>query len=150
MAVPGCCPFEVRLGRHKYVDGGTVNPLPARVFIGEKLEKTAAILTKPVDCENEPPKFLERKIFWRYFHRHRWMLEKLWEAGHLYNEEVFFLEDLADDERSGVFIICPDKMPPARFLTTDKEQINRSIDMGYEKAARLEKGLRKFMAPPFQ
>jgi predicted patatin/cPLA2 family phospholipase len=144
LAVPGCYPEAVSVGTHEYLDGGTVNPLPAKLICHKKTEKIVAILSKPLDCESEPPSFLERALFWRYFQRYDWMLEKLWVAGQAYNEEVSFLEQLAQETPPKALIICPTKTPPARFITRDRKKINRTIDMGYQKVNEMEDQITDF------
>ena len=144
MAVPGAYPGTVCVDHCEYVDGGTVNPLPARTLLDQGVSKVLAILSKPLDCENEPPSFLERTILWRYFHRYDWMLEKLWEAAQSYNEQVSFLEKLARKHPPAAFLVSPDRTPPAAFITRDSRKINRTIDMGYRKVKDLEAEIRMF------
>jgi predicted patatin/cPLA2 family phospholipase len=145
LAVPGCCPFTVSLGGEQYVDGGTADPLPVKALIDEKIHKILAILSKPIDCESEPPTLLERTLFWRYFHRYDWMLERLWEAAQTYNEQVSLLESMAQKEPPEAFILCPESMPPAKFITRDKNKINRTIDLGYKKATNQVEEIRSFL-----
>jgi len=145
LAVPGCYPKAVRVGASEYVDGGTVNPLPVTSLLDRKVHKAIAVLTKPLDCESEPPNFLERALIWRYLHRYDWLWEKLWEAAHAYNEQVLLLEQLAQDRPSRAFIICPDNTLPARFITRDRRKINRTIDLGYRKVIALEHEIRDFL-----
>jgi len=135
LTVPGCCPYSVQLGGDEYLDGGTADPLPVQALIDQDIDKILAILSRPIDCDSEPPNLLERALFWRYFHRYDWMLERLWEAAHLYNKQVSLLEGMAIKEPPRAFILCPDRIPPARFITRDKKKINRTIDLGYKKAA---------------
>ena len=106
LAVPGCYPAPVPMNGCEYVDGATVNPLPLQGLPDGKASRVLAILTKPTDCENEPPNFLERALFWRYFQKHDWMLEKLWEAAQIYNSQVSQLEQMARENPSRALIIC--------------------------------------------
>jgi predicted patatin/cPLA2 family phospholipase len=145
LTVPGCCPDTVSLGEEEYVDGGTANPLPVQAMIDQHVDKILAVLSRPIDCEREPPTFLERTLFWRYFHRHEWMVERLWDAAQLYNEQVSLLENLAQREPPGAFVLCPDDIPPARFITRDKKKINRTIDLGYKKAEARKDEIRDFL-----
>lgn len=144
LAVPGCYPTTVTMNDCEYVDGGTVNPLPLQGLPNENVSRFLAILTKPTDCENEPPNFLERTLFWRYFKRHDWMLEKLWEAAQMYNSQVALLEQMAQEEPPRALILCPDKMLPVKFVTLDNKKLNRTIDLGYEKMEQLENEVRRF------
>ena len=73
------------------------------------------------------------------------MMDRLFEAAQAYAEEVSFLETLARQEPPRAFIISPEKMPPAKFITRDKEKINRTIDMGYRTVEALESSIRNFM-----
>ena len=145
LAVPGCYPTTVTMNDCEYVDGGTVNPLPLQGLPNKDVSKFLAILTKPTDCENEPPNFLERALFWRYFKKHEWMLERLWEAAQLYNTQVSLLERMAQEEPPRALIICPDKMPPVKFVTLDNSRINHTIDLGYEKVEKIEDSVRRFL-----
>ena len=145
LTVPGCCPYTVPIGGDEYLDGGTSNPLPVQTLIDQDIDKILALLSRPIDCDSEPPNLLERALFWRYFHRYDWMLERLWEAAQLYNEQVSLLEAMAGREPPRAFILCPDRMPPARFITRDKKKINRTIDMGYQKTADQMDEIKEFL-----
>lgn len=145
LAVPGCYPGAVHLDGCQYLDGGTVDPLPARSLFEQGMDRVVAVLTKPLDCEMEIPTFLERSLFWRYFRTYDWMLEKLWEAAQAYNDQVAFLEQLARARPPRAFIIAPDCMPPAKFITRDRKKINQTIDMGYKKAKAVEGELMRFL-----
>jgi predicted patatin/cPLA2 family phospholipase len=145
MAIPGCYPGPVSVDGDEYVDGGTVNPLPVDDLMNGELEKVLAILSKPLDCEKEPPNFLERALFHRYFNRHDWMLDKLWEAAQAYNDQVSQLEKWAQEEPPKAFIISPDEMPPAKLVTRDHKKINLTVDMGYRKVEELEHEIRGFL-----
>ena len=145
LAVPGFYPAPISINGSEYVDGGTVNPLPLPGLPAGKTSRVLVILTKPIDCENEPPNFLERALFRRYFHKYDWILEKLWEAAQIYNSQVSLLEEMARENPSRALIICPDKMPPVKFVTLDRKKINRTIDLGYEKVEELEENIRRFL-----
>jgi hypothetical protein len=73
------------------------------------------------------------------------MMERLWAAAHLYNEQVVLLETLARENPPRALIICPDRIPPARFITRDKKKINHTIDMGYKKAEEHMDEIRAFV-----
>ena len=145
MAVPGCYPTTVSMNGCQYVDGGTVNPLPLQGLLDNGVSRVLAVLSKPMDCENEPPNFLERTLFWRYFKKHDWMLEKLWEAAQNYNSQVSLLEQMTQEKPSRALIICPDKMPPVKFVTLDNKKINRTIDLGYRKVEEYEDRIKSFL-----
>lgn len=149
LAVPGCYPGTVCVGNHEYVDGGTVNPLPVRSLFHEKTGRIIAILSKPLDCETDPPGLFERTLFWRYFRRYDWILDRLWESGQVYNEEASSLEHLAEETPPKAFIICPDKMPPAKFITRDRRKINRTIDLGYKKVEDFKDEIGQFLKEDF-
>ena len=145
LAVPGCYPATVLMNDCEYVDGGTVNPLPLVGLLKSGVSRVVAILSKPMDCENEPPNFLERALFWRYFKKHDWMLEKLWEAAQNYNSQVSLLEQMAHEKPPRALIICPDRMPPVRFVTLDNRKINRTIDLGYRKVEEYADRIESFL-----
>ncbi len=145
LAVPGCYPATVTVNDCEYVDGGTVNPLPLEGLPNVNVSKILAILTKPTDCENEPPNFLERTLFWRYFKKHDWMLEKLWEAAQTYNFQVDLLEQMTREEPSRALIVCPEKTLPVKFVTLDNKKLNRTIDLGYERMEQMESEVRRFL-----
>jgi len=150
LAVPGCYPGTVCVGDHEYIDGGTVNPLPARALFREKTNRIMAILSKPLDCERDPPSLFERALFWRYFHKYEWMIDKLHKAGQAYNEEASSLEHLAQETPPRALVICPDKMPPARFITRNRRKINQTIDLGYKKVEEFEDEIRRFVKKDIQ
>ena len=145
LAVPGCYPTAVTMNGCEYVDGATVNPLPLNGLPNEKTAKVMAVLSKPMDCENEPPNFLERALFWRYFKKYDWVLEKLWEAAQIYNAQISLLEQMAQEKPPRALIICPDKMPPVKFVTLDNRKINRTIDLGYSKVEEYADRIESFL-----
>ncbi len=145
MAVPGCYPGTICLGNLEYVDGGTVNPLPARSLSDKKTVKIMCILSKPLDWKSESTSLLKRLLFLRYFMKYDWVLEKLQDAGETYTYQVSYLERLAHEEPARAFIICPERMPEAEFLTRDPRKINATIDMGYRQVEKLEDQIRNFL-----
>ncbi len=145
LAVPGCYPTTVPMNGCEYVDGATVDPLPLSGLPHEKALRIVAILSKPMDCEDEPPNFLGRALFWRYFKKYDWMLEKLWEAAQNYNSHISLLEQMAREKPARALIICPDKMPPVKFVTLDNKKINQTIDLGYGKVEEIENKVRSFL-----
>lgn len=149
LAVPGCYPATVSINDCRYVDGGTVNPLPFQGLPNENVSKFLVILTKPTHCENEPPNFLKRALFWRYFRRYDWMIEKLWEGAQLYNSQVALLEQMAHEDPPRALLISPDKTLPVKFMTLDNRKLNQTIDLGYEKVEKLEDDIRRFMGEKF-
>lgn len=148
LAVPGCYPGAVAFGVDDYVDGGTVHPLPVRTMLKQTSDRVVVILSKPLDCESDPPTLLERALFWRYFRKYSWMMDRLFEAAQAYAEEVSFLETLAGQEPPSAYIISPERMPPVKFISRDKTKINRTIDMGYRTVETLEGPIRDFMTGP--
>lgn len=146
LAVPGCYPKTVSINGFECVDAGTVNPLPVGALLERNIDGVIGILSRPLHSENETMSWFERVLFWRYFQKYDWMLEKLWEAAETYREEVLRLEQLAAEHPPHALIIRPDKMPPASFITRDKKKINRTIDMGYRAVQRREKEIGDFLA----
>lgn len=145
MAVPGCYPGSVRLNGNEYVDGGTVNPLPAGLLFQNGVDRTLAILSTPQGWEHAPLGIFERALFWRYFQRYDWMVEKFREAARSCDEQIGILRKMAAKEPPSAFIIRPDEMPQARFITRDPKKINRTIDMGYRKVEEREDQIRDFL-----
>ncbi|VBB41729.1 Phospholipase, patatin family [uncultured Desulfatiglans sp.] len=145
LAVPGCYPETVRLGGGEFVDGGASNPLPLRGLMDTDLDRVLAVLSRPEGCTFDPPNLFERALFWRYFQRYDWMMERLWDAAMVYREETSILKTLALKNPPHAMIICPDDMPPARFLTRDRRKINLTVDMGYAKVQALLRPIRRFL-----
>lgn len=145
LAVPGCYPSTVRVGGSEYIDGGTSNALPADYLLNGKVRRILAILSTPLDCGREAPNLFARILFWRYFQKYEWMTEKLRESARAYEKQVGLLGQLARLSPARAFIIAPDKMPAARFITRDRQKINQTIDSGYEKVERLENQIRQFL-----
>ena len=146
LAVPGCYPRTVCLDGCEYVDGGTVNLLPLEALQKiEDLDKIVCILSRPPNCDAEPPTLLNRVLLWRYFRKYDWMLNKIYEATHKYNEKIDLLKRLANAETGGTFIIFPDELPPVKFLSRDHSKINRTIDLGYRKVEKIQKEIAGFI-----
>lgn len=145
LAVPGCYLLPVCINGHEYVDGGTANLLPVHLLWDEKVDRIMAILSTPFDYDYKPLNLLERALLWRYFRRYDSILGKLSEGAYVYDKEKSLLKQLAEREPPRAFIIYPDIMPPARFITRDRKKINRTIDLGYNKAETLENEIRMFL-----
>ena len=145
LAVPGCYPKAVRVNGIECVDAGTINPLPATFLLERGIDKVLGILSRPLICDSDPPSWLERTLFWRYFQKYDWMLGKLWEAAEAYKEEVLGLERLAGATPPRAILISPDRMPPAPFITRDKKKINRTIDIGYRSVERRQEEILEFL-----
>ena len=146
VALPGCYPHGVPVNGVQYIDGGTVNPLPVYRAIQHGAGKILAILSRPVGCEFEPPPILGRALFWWYFQKHEWVMEKLHEAGRAYKDQVLYLADRAARSPAEALIVAPDSMPPARLVTRNRRKVNQTIDMGYRKVEELEDQIRRFFA----
>jgi len=147
VALPGCYPHGVSVNGVECIDGGTVNPLPVYKLIGLGAERLVAILSRPVGCEFDPPSLLGRALFWWYFQKHAWILDKLEEAGRAYEDQVLYLAECAAQSPAEALVIAPDSMPPARLVTRSRRKINRAVDMGYEKVEEMQDHLRRFFHP---
>jgi len=145
LAVPGCYPDAVPMDMGHYVDGGMAHPLPVRAMLRQGFDRALVILSKPFDSVCYPNNLLERALFWRYFRKYDWMTAKICEAGRAYTEELSFLRALIAQDPHGALVISPKTMPPARFITRDRNKINRTIDMGYRAVEALEAPIRRFM-----
>ena len=152
MAIPVCYPGAVCIDDEEYIDGGTVNSLPADDLMMEGMEKVLAILTKPLGWEGGPPNLFKRALFWRYFKRYNWMPDKLKKAAEDYTNQVIHLEEWAREMPSRAFIIAPDEMPPANLVSRSHRKINQTVDMGYRAVEELENEIRRFLQPddPFK
>lgn len=144
MAVPGCYPGTVCLGACEYLDGGAVHPLPFVEKFNQEDDQIMAILSKPEGSEVHLVGFWERLLFWRYFHHHDWMEEKLLLAEQSYREHVAFLEEEARTYPSRTIGIYPEEMLPARFLTRNERKLNHTIDLGYQRVEQLQSELARF------
>mgnify|MGYP000256494102 CR=1 FL=1 len=52
---------------------------------------------------------------------------------------------MAGENPPRALIVCPEKMPPVKFVTLDNKKMNRTIDLGYEKVEELEEEIRQFL-----
>jgi predicted patatin/cPLA2 family phospholipase len=147
LAVPGCYPGTVCVNACEYLDGGTVNPLPLFEEPPKEGDRLVAILSKPAGCEVHLMGAWEKLLFWRYFHRHPWMEEKLLQAERSYQDQVAFLEEASHTRPQETFAVFPDEKPPAPFLTRNERRLNATIDMGYRKIEELEHELAPFFRP---
>ncbi len=145
LAVPGAYPEPACVGGCEYVDGGTVNPLPARRLLEYGVKRIVAVLSSPLDCKHEPPNVLERIALWRYLKRYDWMLDKLLLAARTFNDEVDYLERMAGAAPPRSLIVSPEKMPPAGFITRDGRKINKTVDIGYRTAETRIEEIRAYM-----
>lgn len=145
LKIPGCYPKPLYLHGYEYMDGGITNLLPIHFLIEQNVNKIVAILSTPLEYKYHPLNWIERILLWRYFRRNQWILKRLKETGHVYEKERSLLKQLTEKDSPQAFIISPDKMPPARFITRSRQKINQTVDLGYKKAQELEEKIRLFL-----
>ena len=148
LAVPGCYPGTVCVDDCEYLDGGTVHPLPFLEGPRDDEDRLVAILSRPAGSEAHLVGAWEKLLFWRYFRRHPWVEERLLTAEAAYREHVEFLEEASRGRPARAVTICPDRMPPARFLTRNGRRLNETIDLGYRKVEALESEIAPFFCSP--
>lgn len=143
LAVPGCYPGTVCVDTCEYLDGGAAHPLP---FLGglDPEDRILAILSKPEGAEIHLVGFWEKVLFWRYFHQHDWMEEKLALAERHYQEHVALLEQKARSDPPRAVAILPEHRTPAGFLTRNERKLNRTIDLGYRQVEALAPEIAQF------
>jgi predicted patatin/cPLA2 family phospholipase len=144
LAVPGCYPGTICLGPCEYLDGGAVHPLPFPEEFTRENDKLLAILTKPEGGDAQFLGFWERLVFWRYFHHHTWMEEKLVMAEQSYRDQVAFLKQEALTRPMKTVAIHPQEPLPANFLTRNELKLNSTIDLGYQRVVELEDEIERF------
>jgi predicted patatin/cPLA2 family phospholipase len=147
LAVPACAVGPVRVGKRKYLDGGIANPLPVRPLLKYRGIRILGILSKPLHEGHYPTNFLERVFFWRYFRKHAWVTRCLYKSTKVYAEQVALLEEYRRLEPPAAFIIKPEKMPAADFVTRNGNKVNLTIDAGYRSTENLSDQLATFLAP---
>jgi predicted patatin/cPLA2 family phospholipase len=147
LAVPACAVGPVRVGKRKYLDGGIANPLPVRPLLKYRDIRILGILSKPLHEGHYPTNFLERVFFWRYFRNHAWVTRCLNKSTKVYAEQVALLEEYRRLEPPAAFIIKPEKMPAADFVTRNRDKVNLTIDTGYRSVENLKDQLATFLAP---
>jgi predicted patatin/cPLA2 family phospholipase len=146
LAVPACAVGPVRVGKRKYLDGGIANPLPVRPLLKYRSIRILGILSKPPHEGHYPTNFLERVFFWRYFRKHAWVTRCLKKSTKVYAEQVALLEEYARLQPPAAFIIRPEKMPAADFVTRNGDKVNLTIDAGYRNVETLHEKLATFLA----
>jgi len=149
LAIPVCYPKPTYIHGHEYRDGGITNLLPLRFLIDKKVDQIVAVLSTPLDYQYQPLNLIERILLYRYFKGNKWILRKLWETALAYEEAKSLLKRLSQQGPPKTFIIAPDRMPPARFITRNRKKINRTIDLGYQKVKVLENKIRSFLNNSF-
>lgn len=147
LKVPGCYPKPIYIHGCEYMDGGITSLLPIHFLTEQKVDKMVAILSTPLDYAYHPLNLIERALLWRYFRKNQWISKQLKEASQIYEKERSLLKQLAEKDSPRAFIISPDKMPPARFITRNRKKINQTVDLGYRKAKGLEKEIDLFLHP---
>jgi predicted patatin/cPLA2 family phospholipase len=135
------------VGKRKYLDGGIANPLPVRPLLKYRGIRILGVLSKPLHEGHYPTNFLERVFFWRYFRKHAWVTRCLYKSTKVYAEQVALLEEYRRLEPPAAFIIKPEKMPAADFVTRNGNKVNLTIDAGYRSTENLSDQLATFLAP---
>lgn len=149
LAVPICYPKPTYIHGHEYRDGGITQLLPIHFLLDKKVDQIVAVLSTPLDDPYQPLNVIEKMLLYRYVKTNKWILKKLWETSQAYRESKAILKRLGQQDPPKTFIIAPDRMPPARFLTRNREKINRTIDLGYQKVQALENKIRSFFNNSF-
>jgi predicted patatin/cPLA2 family phospholipase len=147
LAVPACAVGPVRVGKRKYLDGGIANPLPVRPLLKYRGIRILGILSKPLHEGHYPTSLLERVFFWRYFRKNAWVIRCLNKSTKVYAEQVALLEEYGRLQPPAAFIIKPEKMPAADFVTRNGNKVNLTIDAGYRSVETLHEKLATFLAP---
>lgn len=145
VALPGGYPSTISVNGGEYLDGGVINPLPARALLGLGADRFVAILSQPLLTGRTPPNLLERAVLWQYFRRYEWVLERLEQSAKVYAHEMKIVKALSRPPDPVAFVICPEQEIPMRFITRDRAKINRAINLGYRRVLALEKPLRAFL-----
>jgi predicted patatin/cPLA2 family phospholipase len=148
LAVPGCYPAAVRVNGLEYADGGAVDPLPVRRFSEIGASRFLAVLSRPLQATCEPPGLLERVLLWRYFSRHDWILNTLLDSAKRYNEQTARLAFMSHGSDPKAMVLCPERLPPAGFITRDRRKINRTIDQGYRSTMKQAEAIQRFVSGP--
>jgi len=86
-------------------------------------------------------------VIWRYFRKHAWVTRCLKKNTKVYAEQVALLEGYGRLEPPAAFIIKPEKMPAADFVTRNGNKVNLTIDAGYRSVKSMHDQLTAFLSP---
>jgi hypothetical protein len=86
-------------------------------------------------------------VIWRYFRKHAWVTRCLNKSTKVYAEQVALLEEYRRLEPPAAFIIKPEKMPAADFVTRNGNEVNLTIDAGYRSVKSMHDQLTAFLSP---
>ena len=127
-------PFVSKPVKYKgniYMDGGMADPIPIHRAVDDGWKKRVVILTRQRGYQKRPPK-LPGFMLWRY--RNFPGLKKcILMQYKRYNETIDFIEEL--EKKGDVFVIRPDREPPAGRVERNISKIYLAYDQGYAEAS---------------
>lgn len=132
--VPGFC-RPVKIGNHKYVDGGTAIPVPWRKAVHDGCEKLVVILTLRKDDILEPAE--HRKLADALLLPYPKIAHILNGRHKAYNRQIEELLAMEAEEKA--ILIAPEDLHGVTSTTTDGEKLHALYEEGYEITEKMVK-----------
>jgi predicted patatin/cPLA2 family phospholipase len=124
------------------MDGGLADSIPVRRPLEEGWKKRVVILTRPLGYRKKPsrlPAFLLRG-----YRKYPGLLGALENRYREYNATLDYIEDL--ETKGDIFVIRPDRDPPAGRVERNPDKIYLTYDQGYGTANARFGELREYLA----
>ncbi len=131
----------VHLEGMRLLDGGISDSIPLRFMQDKGYERNVVVLTKPVSYKKDPNSAMPY-IRMRY-REYPEFIRAMQNRHIMYNDEKEYILD--EEERGNAFVIAPDEPLPLGHICHNRELIQRTYDIGYEKGNRIYPELRRFL-----
>ena len=107
----------VELDGHKYLDGGTANPIPFEWAIENGYERIVLVLTRDIDYRKKPLSGMIKKVYGKKYAQYPELLKTIYNIPDHYNSLAEQIVKLENEGR--LFVIRPDE--PVRVKRTEKD-----------------------------
>ena len=121
----------VELDGHKYLDGGTANPIPFEWAIENGYEKIVLVLTRDIDYRKKPLPGMIKKVYGKKYAQYPELLKTIYNIPDHYNSLAEQIVKLENEDR--LFVIRPDE--PVRVKRTEKD--TKKLEELYEVGRRV-------------
>jgi predicted patatin/cPLA2 family phospholipase len=112
------------------MDGGLADSIPVRRALEDGWKKRIVILTRPRGYRKKPSRL--PSLLLRRYRKFPGLLGALENRYREYNARMDYIEDL--ETRGDIFVIRPDKDPPAGRVERNTDKIYLTYDQGYDTA----------------
>lgn len=118
----------VELDGHKYLDGGTANPIPFEWAIENGYEKIVLVLTRDIDYRKKPLSGMIKKVYGKKYAQYPELLKTIYNIPDHYNSLAEQIVRLENEDR--LFVIRPDEPVRVKRMEKDTKKLEELYEVG--------------------